>query len=105
MSVSLRASSGTEAVARAAEEDFAIILLDLQMPELDGLETAAFLKKAERSHAVPIIILTANEPSRDTLAKGYASGAVDFLYKPLDAGPAIEGGRVRRSLPGPTRRP
>jgi PAS domain S-box-containing protein len=80
----VRASSGVEAVEIAAHEDFALILLDLQMPQLDGLETAALLKKAERSHAVPIIIVTANEPSRDTLAKGYASGAVDFLYKPLD---------------------
>ncbi|MDB4933732.1 MAG: Chemotaxis protein methyltransferase CheR, partial [Labilithrix sp.] len=80
----VRASSGTEAVALAAREDFALILLDLQMPELDGLETAALLKKAERSTAVPVIILTANEPSRDTVVKGYASGAVDFLYKPLD---------------------
>lgn len=80
----VRASSGTEAVELAAHEDFALVLLDLQMPELDGLETAALLKKAERSHAVPIIILTANEPSRDTVSKGYASGAVDFLYKPLD---------------------
>ena len=80
----VRASSGSQAVELAAREDFAIILLDLQMPELDGLETAALLKKMERSHAVPIIILTANEPSRDTVAKGYASGAVDFLYKPLD---------------------
>jgi signal transduction histidine kinase/DNA-binding response OmpR family regulator len=78
------ASSGSKAVELAAREDFALVLLDLQMPELDGLETAALLKKAERSHAVPIIILTANEPSRDTVAKGYASGAVDFLYKPLD---------------------
>ncbi|MDB5214030.1 MAG: Chemotaxis protein methyltransferase CheR [Myxococcaceae bacterium] len=80
----VRASSGVEAVEIAAHEDFALVLLDLQMPELDGLETAALLKKAERSHAVPIIIVTANEPSRDTLAKGYASGAVDFLFKPLD---------------------
>ena len=81
----VRASSGSEAVELAANDDFALVLLDLQMPELDGLETAALLKKAERSHAIPIIILTANEPSRDTLARGYASGAVDFLYKPLDA--------------------
>jgi len=81
----VRASSGGEAVALAAKEDFALVLLDLQMAELDGLETAALLKKTERSHAIPIIILTANEPSPDTLARGYASGAVDFLYKPLDA--------------------
>ncbi|MDB4941184.1 MAG: hypothetical protein JWP97_718 [Labilithrix sp.] len=78
------ASSGSEAVAIAEHEDFALVLLDLQMPRLDGLETAALLKKLERCQAVPIIILTADEPSRDTVAKGYASGAVDFLYKPLD---------------------
>ena len=81
----MRASSGLEAVELAANEDCALVLLDLQMPELDGLETAALLMKGERSNAIPIIILTANEPSRDTLARGYASGAVDFLYKPLDA--------------------
>jgi len=80
----LRATSGTEAVELARHEDLALVLLDLQMPELDGLETAALLKKIERSHAVPIIILTANEPSRATVARGYASGAVDLLYKPLD---------------------
>ncbi|MBX3192042.1 MAG: response regulator [Labilithrix sp.] len=80
----VRASSGSEAVSLARREDFALVLLDLQMPELDGLETAALLKKTERSHAVPIIILTANEPSSAVVARGYASGAVDFLYKPHD---------------------
>jgi len=80
----VKATSGSQAVAIAEHEDFAIILLDLQMPQLDGLETAALLKKLDRSHAVPIIILTADQPSRDTIAQGYASGAVDFLYKPLD---------------------
>ena len=80
----VKATSGSQAVAVAEHEDFAIILLDLQMPQLDGLETAALLKKLDRSHAVPIIILTADQPSRDTIAQGYASGAVDFLYKPLD---------------------
>ncbi len=81
----VRATSGAQAVELASREEFALVLLDLQMPLLDGLETAALLKKNERTHAMPIIILTANEPSRDTVSKGYASGAVDFLYKPLDA--------------------
>lgn len=80
----VRASSGAEAVDLASREDFALVLLDLQMPELDGLETAALLKKTERARAVPIIILTANEPTRATVAKGYATGAVDFLTKPPD---------------------
>jgi PAS domain S-box-containing protein len=81
----VRASSGAEAVELAAREDYALVLLDLQMPELDGLETAALLKRIERRRPVPIIILTASEPSRSVLARGYASGAVDFLSKPLDA--------------------
>lgn len=80
----VRASSGGQAVALAEHEDFALVLLDLQMPQLDGLETAALLKKLDRCHAVPIIILTADQPSRDTIAQGYARGAVDFLSKPLD---------------------
>ena len=80
----LRASSGAEAVQIAAKEDLAIALLDLQMPELDGLETAALIKKTERGRSVPIMILTAREPTRAEVARGYASGAVDFLFKPLD---------------------
>lgn len=80
----LYAGSGAQAVELATREDLALVLLDLQMPELDGLETAALLKKNSRSRAVPLIILTADEPTRAELARGYASGAVDFLFKPLD---------------------
>jgi signal transduction histidine kinase/DNA-binding response OmpR family regulator len=82
----LSASSGAEAVEIAARthEDLALVLLDLQMPELDGLETAALIKKNDRCRHVPIIIVTANEPTHAELARGYATGAVDFLFKPLD---------------------
>jgi PAS domain S-box-containing protein len=80
----IRASSGVEAVEIARTEDLALVLLDLQMPELDGLETAALLKKIDRARTVPIIIVTAFEPTRAEVAQGYASGAVDFLYKPFD---------------------
>ena len=80
----LCASSGSEAVEIAIREDLALVLLDLQMSELDGLETAALLKKQKRCRAVPIIIVAANEPTSAELARGYASGAVDFLFKPLD---------------------
>jgi signal transduction histidine kinase/DNA-binding response OmpR family regulator len=80
----LYASSGVEAVEIASREDLALILLDLQMPELDGFETAALLKKSDHSRGVPIIIVTADEPTRAEVARGYASGAVDFLFKPLD---------------------
>jgi len=78
------ASSGAQAVEIAAQTDLALVLLDLQMPELDGLETAALLKKNERCRAVPIIILTADQPTRAEVAQGYATGAVDFLSKPID---------------------
>lgn len=80
----LYASSGAQAMDVALREDLALVLLDLQMPELDGLETAALLKKNDRSRAVPIIIITADEPTRADVARGYATGAVDFLFKPLD---------------------
>jgi signal transduction histidine kinase/DNA-binding response OmpR family regulator len=80
----VRATSGSEAVVIASREELALILLDLQMPELDGFETAALLKKAERTRSVPIIMITANAPSRAMVSRGYASGAVDFLSKPLD---------------------
>lgn len=77
-------SSGAEALDIAKSCDLALVLLDLQMPELDGLETAVLLKKHARSKALPIIIVTADEPTRAQVARGYASGAVDFLSKPLD---------------------
>ena len=80
----LAVSSGAQAVEVAAASELAIVLLDLQMPELDGLETAVLLKKHARSKALPIIIVTADEPTRAQIASGYASGAVDFLSKPLD---------------------
>jgi CheY-like chemotaxis protein len=64
------ASSGAQAVEIAAQTDLALVLLDLQMPELDGLETAALLKKNERYRAVPIIILTADPPTRAEVAQG-----------------------------------
>ena len=79
-----RACSGSEAVAIAENEDLLLVLLDLQMPELDGIETAARIKKVERSRSVPIIILTAGEPTRAEVAKGYASGAIDFIFKPIE---------------------
>ena len=60
----VRACSGAEAVEIARGEDLALVLLDLQMPELDGLETAALLKKIDRARTVPIIIVTAFEPTR-----------------------------------------
>ncbi len=82
----IKASSGREALRFAAEQDFAVILLDIRMPELDGIATAALLRKLERSKRVPILFVTAADPSPVQLAEAYSVGAVDFIPKPLDAG-------------------
>jgi CheY-like chemotaxis protein len=80
----VKANSGPEALKRLLAQDFAVILLDVQMPEMDGFETARFIRQRERSRHTPIIFLTAYNPTETAVAKGYELGAVDFLFKPLD---------------------
>jgi signal transduction histidine kinase len=89
----VRASSGELALRRCLEEDFAVILLDMRMPGMSGLETAAFVKARERSRHVPILFLTAHDDTDDALASAYQLGAVDFLRKPLN--PDIIRAKVR----------
>src|SRR6185437_8964189 len=79
----IKAQSGTEALKRLLAQDFAVILLDAQMPGMDGFETARFIRQRERSRHTPIIFLTAHDRSDATVAQGYAAGAVDFLFKPI----------------------
>lgn len=78
------ASSGREAVAHLLERDFALILLDVQMPEMDGYETAEWIRSRERTRHVPIIFVTAHDHNHDSVLRAYRIGAVDFLYKPVD---------------------
>jgi PAS domain S-box-containing protein len=80
----VRASSGREALKALLEDDFAVLLLDVQMPGMDGFEVAAMVKQRERSRRTPIIFITAihREPAKIFL--GYAQGAVDYLLKPYD---------------------
>jgi hypothetical protein len=79
------ASTGAEGVACANRDDFAVILLDLRMPTMDGLATAAVLKRSERARRTPIIFLTASDDGTAVArAKAYTTGAVDFLVKPVD---------------------
>jgi signal transduction histidine kinase len=80
----ITASTGGEALRRVLERDFALILLDVHLPDVDGFEVAAMIKKRERSKHTPIILLTASGTERDLIYQGYASGAVDYLAKPLD---------------------
>jgi PAS domain S-box-containing protein len=75
--------SGEEAVARLREADFAVVLLDVQMREMDGFETAKRLRSMERSSRTPVIFLTAYDSDEFPVEKAYALGAVDYLIKPL----------------------
>jgi PAS domain S-box-containing protein len=80
----VQARSGEEALQRLATEDFAAVLLDVQMPGLDGYQTARLIKSQERSRHVPLLFLTANQRDERQMLRGYAQGAVDYLLKPLD---------------------
>ena len=80
----VRAQSGEEALRCLLNQDFAVILLDVSMPDMDGFETAALIRERERSRYVPIIFITAAFNTQPMQLKGYAVGAVDYLYKPLE---------------------
>ena len=80
----VRAGSGEEALKALLTDEFAVILLDVQMPGLDGFETAAHIKRRERTKDIPIIFLTAVSNGPHHTFRGYAAGAVDYLSKPFD---------------------
>ncbi|MQA83395.1 MAG: response regulator [Streptosporangiales bacterium] len=79
----IRANSGEEALKALLKDDFAVILLDVQMPGMDGFETASHIKRREKTKDVPIIFLTVSHDPQHAF-RGYASGAVDYLAKPFD---------------------
>jgi len=81
------ARSGAEALRRVLDQDFAAILLDVHMPEMDGYETAELIRRRERSRHVPIIFLTAINKDEVHIFRGYEAGAVDYMFKPVE--PAI----------------
>ncbi len=78
------ARSGEEALRLLLKEEFAVILLDVLMPGLDGYETAALIRQREQSKRTPIIFLTAINKEQGHLLRGYDAGAVDFVFKPFD---------------------
>jgi PAS domain S-box-containing protein len=80
----VKAGSGREALRRLLHEDFAVILLDVQMPEMDGFETASIIKMRERSRDTPIIFVTAISKDDHYIFKGYQAGAVDYIFKPFN---------------------
>lgn len=78
------ARSGTEALELILQHEFALAFIDVQMPEMDGFELAELMRGAERSKYIPIIFLTAGTREMQRVFRGYESGAVDFLFKPVD---------------------
>ncbi len=80
----LTASSGIEALSTLLEHEVDLVLLDVQMPGMDGFEVARLMRGSQRTRLTPIIFLTANEQTQAAVLKGYASGAVDYLFKPFD---------------------
>jgi CheY-like chemotaxis protein len=77
------AQSGEQALKQVLERDFAVILLDVNMPGLNGLETAALIRNRSRSAHIPIIFITADFNDEHHMAKGYALGAVDYIASPV----------------------
>jgi len=81
----VKASSGNDALRLLLKHEFAVVLLDVEMPAMDGYEVAELMRSTERTRLVPIIFVTAGDRSEDRTFRGYEAGAVDFLYKPIDA--------------------
>jgi PAS domain S-box-containing protein len=79
----LHAHSGEDALRQLLRHDVAVILLDVQMPGLDGFETAALIKQRERTRHIPIIFVTAISKDEQQVFRGYSAGAVDYVFKPF----------------------
>ena len=80
----IKANSGAEALRCLLNQDFAVILLDVQMPGMDGFETATLIRSRERSRSTPIIFITAFTSNDNQVFTGYSLGAVDYLFKPIE---------------------
>jgi len=80
----VRARSGEEALKALLGQRFAVVLLDIRMPGMDGFETAAHIKRADQTKDVPIIFLTGEDSDAGYAFRGYATGAADYLTKPFD---------------------
>lgn len=89
----IEATSGIEALDLLLEHDFALALVDVQMPNMDGFELAEIMRSTEKTRNIPIIFVTAAEADSRRVFQGYEAGAVDFLQKPL--APQIVLGKVR----------
>src|SRR5690349_63329 len=81
----IKASSGSQALKILLNEiDFALILMDVKMPNLNGFETAALIYEREKLKHIPIIFITANNLGEENIFQAYRTGAVDYIYKPVN---------------------
>jgi two-component system sensor histidine kinase/response regulator len=80
----LKARSGREALEILLEHEIAVALIDVQMPEMDGFELAQLMRGIEKTRQIPILFITASAQSQQRLFNGYAVGAVDFMFKPIE---------------------
>ncbi|MFJ4845110.1 MULTISPECIES: two-component system response regulator [unclassified Streptomyces] len=80
----VRARSGQEALKALLCQEFAVVLLDVLMPGMDGFETAAHIRRLDRTKDIPIVFLTGSGPDTTVAFRGYATGAADYLTKPFD---------------------
>src|SRR5947209_8561824 len=80
----ITATSGREALKHVLQDDFAVILLDVQMPEMNGFETATMIRSRQRSQHTPILFLTAINKDDRHVTTGYSVGAVDYVFKPFE---------------------
>src|SRR5215472_1803024 len=78
------AKTGEEALKHLLQDEFAVILLDLHMPGMDGYETAAFIRQRKKTSRVPIVFLTAVFRDEAHIFQAYSAGAVDVVFKPID---------------------
>lgn len=78
------ASSGEEALIKTLKTEYSLIILDVQMPMMDGFEVAEFLSGNTRTRDIPIIFLSAVNTEKKFITKGYSSGAIDYIVKPID---------------------
>lgn len=92
-SIVVRAGSGEEALKLLYDEDFAVVLLDVRMPGMDGFETAGYIRSRPRSRHIPIIFVTAFDDPLERVTKAYTIGAVDYILKPIN--PDILRSKVR----------
>lgn len=80
----LKATTGNEALTHALKNDVSLILLDVQMPDMDGFEVAELLRRNNKTRQIPVIFCTAISKEKKYQARGYDVGAVDYLFKPID---------------------